>query len=109
MSRSEMPSGLAELRRRIDRIDRSMIRLLAARQRNLHRIAEAKCRLDHIVDPAREAEVMANVIRNAMAFGADPSAACAVWRTLLDCSARQQGGLLGSIDERQEAVSRESI
>ncbi|WP_296819607.1 chorismate mutase [Brevundimonas sp.] len=109
MSRSDTPPGLAELRRRIDRIDRSMIRLLAARQRSVRRIAEAKRRLDHIVDPAREAEVMANVVRSAMAFGADPSVASAVWRVLLECSVKQQiQSLRPPIDERQEPTGRTS-
>jgi len=74
---------LAALRRRIDVLDRRVVRLLAARLRIVRAIKPLKSRLR---DPRREAKILRGVVREARHRGADPVFVAAVYRALLGAS-----------------------
>lgn len=84
------PRRLAALRARIDRLDRLMVRVLAARQRQAARIAALKPDPGAVRDAVRVAEVLARVAIAARAHGLSPAIALPVWRELLERSAEDQ-------------------
>jgi chorismate mutase len=75
--------ALAALRRRVDAVDRRIVRLLAARQRLVAALAPCKTRLR---DPRREARVLAEAAREARRVGLDGAFARSVFRGLLGAS-----------------------
>ncbi|MCX5797461.1 MAG: chorismate mutase [Elusimicrobia bacterium] len=74
---------LAALRRRVDAVDRRIVRLLAARQRLVAAMTPFKTRLR---DPRREAQVLADAAREARRAGLDGTFARSVYRDLLGAS-----------------------
>jgi isochorismate pyruvate lyase len=77
---------MADLRIQIDALDRSLVELLACRQRYIERAAEIKTRRGDVRDEARIADVLAKVTATAEKSGLDAAIARAVWRTLMENS-----------------------
>ncbi|MDI1282184.1 chorismate mutase [Brevundimonas sp.] len=94
MSRPE----LSVRRARIDRIDILLVRLIAARQRQVAHIAHLKCGPDGVRDPQRIAAILERVRGAARRFGLDEAIAIPVWRELLERSALAQQALLRGSD-----------
>ena len=69
-------SSMADLRAEIDRLDRSLVRLLSERQRYIERAAEIKSRCSDIRYQARVEDVLAKVGAEAERCGLDPGLAC---------------------------------
>lgn len=90
MNRAE----LAARRARIDRIDIILVRLMAARQRQVMHIARLKRDPDRVRDPERIATILDRISTAARYHGLDEATATAVWRELLERSARTQQALL---------------
>lgn len=105
---------LAARRARIDRIDAVLVRLVAARQRQVALIAGLKTGPDSVRDPERVAVILARVRSAAGRFGLDEALAVAVWRELLERSAEAQQALLrrpdrtSRLDEEQAAAASPS-
>lgn len=105
---------LAARRARIDRIDAVLVRLVAARQRQVASIAGLKAGPDSVRDPERVAAILARVRSAAGRHGLDEAFAVAVWRELLERSAEAQQALLrrpgrtGRLDEEQAAAASPS-
>ncbi|MDI1328475.1 MAG: chorismate mutase [Brevundimonas sp.] len=102
-------SELAARRARIDRIDAVLVRLVAARQRQVVLIAGLKAGPDRVRDPERIADILARVRAAARRYGLDEATAVPVWRELLERSAEAQQALLrapgsiGRLDQGQAA------
>jgi isochorismate pyruvate lyase len=89
---------LAARRARIDRIDKVLVRLVAARQRQVALIAGLKAGPESVRDPERIAAILARVRSDARRCGLDEAIAVPVWRELLERSAEAQQTLLGGPD-----------
>ena len=76
---------LAALRRRVDIVDRRIVRLLTSRQRLVVRMLPFKIRLRA---PAREAQILASVAQLAGKAGAEKDFVRDVYRALLTASRR---------------------
>ena len=87
-------SELEARRARIDQIDSVLVRLVAARQRQVAIIAALKAGPESVRDPARIAAVLARVQSTARRCGLDDAIAIPVWRELLERSAEAQQMLL---------------
>lgn len=87
-------SELEARRARIDRIDSVLVRLVAARQRQVAVIAALKAGPDNVRDPARIAAILARVQSTARRCGLDEAIAIPVWRELLERSAEAQQTLI---------------
>lgn len=87
-------SELEARRARIDRIDSVLVRLVAARQRQVAVIAALKAGADSVRDPVRIAAVLARVQSTARGCGLDQAIAIPVWRELLERSAEAQQMLI---------------
>lgn len=74
---------LAALRRRVDELDRRLVRLLAARQRLVAAMVPCKKRLR---DPRREAQILADAAWEARRAGLDGIFARSVFSGLLGAS-----------------------
>lgn len=92
---------LAARRARIDRIDSILVRLMAARQRQVMHIARLKQDPDAIRDPERIAAILVRIRAAAQRYGLDEAVATPVWCELLERSAETQQTLL-----RREAQTR---
>ncbi len=93
-----------EVRRaRIDRIDAVLVRLVAARQRQVALIAALKAGPDSVRDPERIAAILARVRATSRRCGLDEAIAIPVWRELLERSAEAQQALLR---RRNRAIER---
>lgn len=90
---------LAVRRARIDRIDAVLVRLVAARQRQVALIAGLKAGPDSVRDPERIAAILARVRSDAGRYGLDEAIAVPVWRELLERSAEAQQALLRRPDQ----------
>jgi chorismate mutase len=105
---------LAARRTRIDRIDAVLVRLLAARQRQVALIAGLKAGPESVRDPQRVAAILARVQSAAGRCGLDEALAVAVWRELLERSAEAQQAMLrrpdrtSRLDEEQVAPASPS-
>lgn len=77
---------MAEIRREIDRVDRTLVALLAERQTYIERAAVIKRDRAAVRDEARIEDVVAKVLAAARAAGLDPGIAEPVWRTLIERS-----------------------
>ena len=75
--------SLAEVRRRIDRIDRKLVPLLAARGRAVKAAAYFKPTRASVRAPGRVARVVANARRLARRHGMDPKLAARIYRALI--------------------------
>jgi len=81
-------------RARIDRIDTLLVRLIAARQRQVAHIARLKDNPEGVRDPQRIAAILEYIRGAAQRFGLDEAIAIPVWRELLERSALAQQALL---------------
>lgn len=101
---------LAARRARIDRIDAMLVRLFAARQRQVAFIAGLKSGPDSVRDPERIAAILAHARSIAQRSGLDEGIAVRVWRELLERSAEAQQAqlrrpdLMGRFDDGQTAA-----
>jgi chorismate mutase/prephenate dehydrogenase len=90
---------IAALRRRLDRIDRTILELAAARQRLVGRIEEEKARAGGAIrDYARERAVLEGAERTAARVDLDPALARRLMEGLIRASL--------TVQERQRVVSR---
>ena len=92
-------AGMAQLRVRIDNLDRRLVALLAERARLIDRAGELKpaeglpARID-----SRIAAVLANVRAAAAEDGLDPELAEKLWRELIEWSIAREERVLGRHD-----------
>lgn len=87
---------MADIRAEIDRIDESLVRLLAERATYIDRAAEIKSEADlpaRIED--RVEQVVANVRAHAGARGLSPELVEMLWRGLIDWSIAREENRLG--------------
>jgi len=77
---------MSQLRAEIDRLDRTLVALLALRQRYIERAAELKTERSAVRDEARIADVIAKVLAEAHNKGLNPEIAEPVWRALIERS-----------------------
>ncbi|MCB2130150.1 MAG: chorismate mutase [Rhodobacteraceae bacterium] len=87
---------MAELRAEIDRIDATIVALLAERSRYIDRASEIKPGLGlpaRIED--RVEDVVAKVSARAMAEGLDPELVEDLWRRLINWSIRREENVMG--------------
>jgi isochorismate pyruvate lyase len=76
--------SMTDIRAEIDRLDESLVRLLAERWSYIGRAAEIKTAAGLPADiPSRVDEVRANVRRHAEALGLDPAFYDALWSQLI--------------------------
>jgi isochorismate pyruvate lyase len=75
---------MAELRIQIDRLDRTLVRLLAERQAYIERAAEIKASRSAVRDEARIEDVVAKVLAEAEKVGLAAEIAEPVWRLLVE-------------------------
>lgn len=81
--------GRALLRNRIDALDQRIIRLLAARQQLTDAMAAFKT-ADAVRDDQRIAAVLSRVRNEAATLGLCPDLIEAMWRRLMEASAKRQ-------------------
>jgi isochorismate pyruvate lyase len=74
---------LAVLRREIDRLDRRLVPLLAARSRLVREVAQVKATPAAVRAPRRAARVVANARRLARRHGMDPALAARIYRAMI--------------------------
>lgn len=84
MSAAVQCTTLAEVRQHIDRIDHAMLALLAERGAYVAQAARFKRNAAEVADPARVAQVLARIAREAEALGADPAVARATWQAMIE-------------------------
>lgn len=75
--------SLAELRRAIDRLDRRLVPLLAARSRIVREVARVKASPAEVRAPRRAAQVVTNARRLARRHGMDPALAARIYRAMI--------------------------
>jgi chorismate mutase len=75
------------IRRRIDRVDEKVVRLLARRAALVDELTPLKARP---ADPRREREVLRRIRLHASSAGADPCPIAAVYRMILKKSRKRQ-------------------
>lgn len=81
---SETAETMTDVRREIDRLDRTLVTLLAERQSFMDAAARIKAGRCEVHDRARIEDVVAKVLQSAKAAGLSPAIAEPVWRTLID-------------------------
>lgn len=80
----EACASMAEVRQGVDALDRSLVQLLAERQRYMDAAARIKPDRSVVHDQARIEDVVAKVLAAAGPAGLSPAIAEPVWRTLID-------------------------
>jgi isochorismate pyruvate lyase len=75
---------MADVRAEIDRLDRTLVKLLAERQTYIERAAQIKTDRNVVHDQARIDDVVAKVLVSAKREGLSADIAEPVWRTLVD-------------------------
>jgi isochorismate pyruvate lyase len=76
--------SMADVRAEIDRLDRTLVTLLAERQTYIERAAEIKITRNTVHDQARIDDVVAKVLESAKREGLSAEIAEPVWRVLVD-------------------------
>jgi isochorismate pyruvate lyase len=88
MENPTKPAGqcltMADVREQIDRLDRTLVTLLAERQSYIERAAEIKTDRNRVHDQARIDDVVAKVLAAARTAGLSAAIAEPVWRLLID-------------------------
>ncbi|KQS81029.1 chorismate mutase [Rhizobium sp. Leaf384] len=88
--------SMADIRTEIDRLDETLMRLLAERWSYIGRAAEIKTTAGLPADiPSRVDEVRANVRRHATELGLDPHFYDAIWSQLIRHSIVREEEILG--------------
>ncbi len=82
--------SLEQVRDEIDRIDRQMLVLLAARGDCVRQAARFKRSAAEIPAPQRVEAVIAGVVAHARTLGADPAVAEATWRAMIAAFIRSE-------------------
>ncbi len=80
----ETCTTMAEVRQGVDALDRTLVVLLAERQRYMDAAARIKPSRDVVHDDARIEDVVAKVLAAARDAGLSPDIAEPVWRLLID-------------------------
>ncbi len=83
-----------EVRAEIDRIDQSLIALLAERHRYVTRMAEIKTDPHEAFDPQRIEAVVGKVRDRAAALDLDEDQAELIWRTLIGWNINYEKGII---------------
>ncbi|MDQ2067278.1 chorismate mutase [Xinfangfangia sp. CPCC 101601] len=96
MRKPEDCSNMAELRAEIDRLDDTLVRLLAERASFIDRAAQIKADVDlpARID-SRVEQVVENVRRHAENYGLPPDLVEKLWRRLIDWSIAREETHLG--------------
>ncbi len=89
-NRSAPPPNLAELRRRIDALDRKIVALLARSLRLIDGAARLKQTRQEIRDEARIEEVLGKVAEEAGRLGADRAIVRRVYSCLIEASIERE-------------------
>ena len=77
--------ALEEVRAEIDRIDSSLVKLIAERSAYVKQAAAFKTDAGQVKAPGRVEKVIAGVREKALQSGTDPDIVEAVYRTMIDC------------------------
>nr|WP_295153535.1 chorismate mutase [uncultured Ruminococcus sp.] len=78
-------SDIGEVRSEIDRIDDTIVKLIAERGEYVKQAAGFKKDSDDVKAPDRVEKVIAGVRATAESYGADPDITEAVYRTMISC------------------------
>lgn len=78
-------SDIGEVRAEIDRIDDSIVKLIAERGEYVTQAAGFKKNSDDVKAPDRVEKVIAGVRAKAEKYGADPDTVETVYRTMINC------------------------
>lgn len=81
---SKTAETMADVRYEIDRLDETLVALLAERQSFMEAAARIKASREIVHDRARIEDVVTKVLASAAAQGLSPAIAEPVWRTLID-------------------------
>jgi chorismate mutase len=86
---------ILRLRRKVDKIDEKLARLLASRERTVLRISQAKIGVSEIVDRKREQVVIGNFSEYAGKYGLSPEIADPVIREVVkQCTIVQHNAIV---------------
>jgi isochorismate pyruvate lyase len=85
-----------DVRAEIDRIDQSLLQLLAERHRYVTRMAEIKTDPHEARDPARIEAIIEKVRSRSLALDLDEDQAELVWRTLIDWNINYEKGIIAA-------------
>ena len=96
---------LAELRARLDEIDRRVVAALAERQRTIDEVAEAKTGGGPLRDPAREQALLERLLELGQDEGLEPFVITRVYRELIEHSVRRQQVLLAGDHSQHRTVA----
>lgn len=91
---------MAELRQEIDRLDRTLVQILAERQRYIARAAEIKSTRATVRDEDRVEDVIAKVVAEAKRAGLSVDIAEPVWRELVERSIAYEFKAYDAKDQR---------
>lgn len=98
-----MPQALSALRDELDRIDSSLVDLLAARQDAVTRVAAVKSKTDApLRDVLREGQQTARLAERARALGLDELFVVRLFRDIIDFSVRTQELHIGAVHPGQD-------
>ncbi len=90
MDDSVNETNLSAVRLQIDRIDRQLVRMLAARMSLIETVARIKRHPHYVIDPDRNEAVLDNVRRCSREFGLPEAFAERVWRYQTELWIRHQ-------------------
>lgn len=85
-----------DVRAEIDRIDQSLLRLLAERHRYVTRMAEIKTDPHEAYDPVRIESMIAKVRSRSAELELDEDQAELIWRTLIDWNVNYEKGIIAA-------------
>ncbi len=90
-------ASLAEVRQRIDLVDRQLVALIAERGAYVRQAAGFKKTIEEVPAPQRVAQVLAKVHAIAVEYGAETTVVDATWRAMIaafiDCERLHQAAL----------------
>jgi isochorismate pyruvate lyase len=79
-------NSMTQVREGVDAIDRALVAMLATRFAYMDAAARIKSDRSLVRDEARKAQVLSNVVQEAVAIGLDPDRLRAVWDVLVEQS-----------------------
>lgn len=95
----DAPEELADIRERIERLDRALLSLLKERMGLMEAVARAKLQsAAPFRDPLREEQVLQRVRRSALELGLDPNAAERIFQDVMEMAIARQEALVAGLD-----------
>jgi isochorismate pyruvate lyase len=79
-------NSMTQVREGVDAIDRALVAMLATRFAYMDAAARIKSDRSLVRDEARKAQVLSNIVQEAVAIGLDPDRLRAVWDVLVEQS-----------------------